>query len=482
MSIKQKAVTGVVWNSIGTFAQLIIEFIIGILLARILSPKEFGLIGMITVFIAISDMFINGGMSQALVQKKECSDTDYNTAFLFNLALGILFWILLFLIAPAIGYFYNESQLIWLIRILAFSLVISSLNLVQRSMIIRKLDFKNQSKVLILSSLISGIAAISCALNGWGVWSLVIKTITRDSTNLLLFNFINRWKPRFSFNKNSFQELFGFGSKLLASGLISTVLNNLNYIIIGKYFSAEQLGFYSRAEMFKNLPSQNVESILSGVAFPVLSKVQDDAQLLKSGFRRLLLSAVFAVSISLALVASMAEPFILSVIGEKWGQSIIYLQMLCMVGVFHPLNSINVNLLNVVGRSDLYLRSQTFMQILMIPIILIGGYFGIKTLILGLVFHALVGYFVYSKRSVQYSGYTVKEQLGDIWPIFILSLIIVFANLSFNSIVDFSSFIKMCFNLLVAAAIVSLAQAIFRFEYITYLTRVIFSNKNLTSI
>lgn len=416
MTLKEKTITGLFWNAADKFTSMGLEFVVGIVLARILSPKEFGLIGMIAVFIVISQMFINSGFSQALIRKNDCTQTDYSTAFFFNLAAGTLIFIVLFFSAPLISNFFEEPQLTLLVQVLGLSLIISSLTLIQRTILIQRIDFKLQTRISVIATVFSGGLAIFMALKGFGVWSLVVKTISRDGINSLLLWLWNKWKPTLEFSKKSFQDLFGFGSKLLLSGLIGTIFSNVYYIVIGKYFSAETLGFYTRAELFKNLPSQNIESIITGVGYPVLAKIQDDKQQLKLGFKRLLTTAAFIIFILMFSLAAVSEPLIITLIGEPWRQSILYLQLLCIFGMIVPLNSININMLNVIGRSDLYLKLQFVFQLLTIPVLVIGIFYGIIPMIIAMIINGMVAFCLFGKTAGEHIGYTIIEQLKDITP------------------------------------------------------------------
>jgi len=422
MTLKEKAINGVLWNSISNFASLGIEFIVGIILARLLTPKEFGLIGTITVVIVLSEVFVNSGFSQAIIRKQDCTQKDYSTAFFFNLAIGILFFLILLITAEPISRFFDNTELKSLIQVLGVGLIISSLTLIQRAKLVKRIDFKLQTKISLISSTVSGITAITLALSGFGVWSLVVKALTNKSLISILLWYWNKWKPDWIFSKESFKELFGFGSKLLLSGLIGTFLQNINYLIIAKYFTPQDLGYFTRAEMFKNLPSQNVSTIVTSVGYPVLAKVQDDRVQMKNIFRKMLVNTFFIVVILMAGMAAVAKALILTLVGEQWLPSVELLQMLCVVGVMLPLNSMNINILNVVGRSDLYLKLQLIVNSLAIPNIFIGVFFGIKALIIGMIVISFCAYMIFNHESNKVLNYPIKEQLNDVFPSFLLAV------------------------------------------------------------
>jgi O-antigen/teichoic acid export membrane protein len=284
------------------------------------------------------------------------------------------------------------------------------------------IDFKLQTKISVIASILSGIIAIIMALSGYGVWSLVAKTLTNQGFNALMLWYWNKWKPDFIFSNESFKELFSFGSKLLVSGLLVTLVQNINYIVIGKYFTPQDLGYFTRAEMFKNLPSENVSSVVTSVGYPVLATIQDDKPRMKEVFRKMFTTTFFIIAILTAGMAGTAKSLILTLVGEQWLPSVPLLQMLCFVGLMYPLNSMNINILNVVGRSDLYLRLQTIVQVLAIPNIFVGVFLGIKPLVVGMIVISLVGYLIFNFESNKILNYSIKEQLKDISVILLLAV------------------------------------------------------------
>ena len=420
-TLKQKTISGLTWSFIDNFAQKGLTFIIGIILARLLMPAEFGLIGMITIFIAISESFINSGFSTALIRKQNCTDVDFSTVFYFNLVVGVLFYWVLFFSAPAISRFFNEPQLINLVRILSIVLIIDSLTIIQRTILTKRIDFKLQTKISIIASIISGVVGVSLAFNGFGVWSLAIRQITQTTVNSCLLWLWNRWLPLPVFSKTSFNELFSFGYKLLISGLIDTLYRNIYLLIIGKYFSAQELGYYTRAHQFQSLPSQNITGIVSRVSYPVLAQMQDDKAALKRNYQKLIKSIMFITFVLMMGMAAVAEPMVITLIGEPWRPSIIYLQLLCFVGMMYPLHALNLNMLNVQGRSDLFLKLEIIKKILAVPVIVLGVIFGIKAMIVGMMVNTQIAYFLNSYWSGRFIGYSMKDQVKDILPSFILA-------------------------------------------------------------
>jgi teichuronic acid exporter len=424
MTLKEKTISGLKWSFADNFVNQGLQFAFGIILARLLSPKEFGLIGMLAIFIAVSQSFIESGFSHALIRKNNCTKEDYSTVFFYNLGIGLFFYLLLFLFSGAIGNFYHEPILTLLIKVLGVNIIISSLSVIQSTILTKNIDFRLQTKISIISCVSSGVIGIVMAYSGWGVWSLVWKNVAQNIINSTLLWLWNGWRPTSVFSLKSFRELFGFGSKLLISGLIDTTYTNIYYLVIGKYFSAVELGFYTKADQFRNVFSQNITTTIQRVSYPVLSTFQEDNVILKEKFKRLIRTTMYISFVLMIGLAVVAKPFVLILIGAKWESSVIYLQLLCFAGVLYPLHALNLNVLNVKGRSDLFLKLEIIKKTVAIPIILMGIMIGIKAMIIGMMFGSIIAYFINSYYSAQLICYSVREQLTDILPSFVISLIV----------------------------------------------------------
>jgi O-antigen/teichoic acid export membrane protein len=329
---------------------------------------------------------------------------------------------LLFFSAPAISGFFNEPELTAILQVLGIVLIIDSLTLIQRTILTKRIDFKLQARISVIASIGSGVVAITMAFYGFGVWALVAQRIVKQGLNSLFLWMWNRWRPLLVFSKESFKELFGFGSKLLVGGLIDTIYRNVYYLIIGKFFSAQELGFYTKADDFQRLPSQNINAIISRVSYPILSIIQSDIPRLKNNYRKLIRTIMFITFILMMGMAAVAEPLIHTLIGAKWEPAIIYLQMLCFVGMMYPLHALNLNMLLVLGRSDLLLKLEVIKKIIAIPTIVIGVFFGIKMMIVGMIVNTLIAYYLNSYWSGVKIGYSFKHQVKDILPSFFLAL------------------------------------------------------------
>lgn len=475
MSLRQKVFIGVLWSSLSQFSVMGMEFIFGLILARLLTPAEFGLIGMITIFILIAQIFINSGFKQALVRKTECTDEDYSTVFVFNLVVGVLFFLIIYFIAPLVSMFYEKPVLTSLLRVLSLSLIISSFTIIQRATLVRRLDFKLQARIGITATVVSGVLAIACAYLGMGVWSLVVKTLSRELIYSILIWTWNAWKPSLGFVKSSFDELFGFGSKLLVSGIVGSIFNNINYVIIGKYFSADILGYYTRAEMFKKLPSQNISSIVTSVVFPALAKVQDDPIKLKYGFKKVLTTTAMVVFVLMAGMIAVAEPMIISLIGEIWRPSIYMLQVLCVAGMLLPISSININMLNVVGRSDIYMKLLFITQFLTIPAAIIGVYYGMEALIYAVVVNSFIGYLVFGYTAGKFINYPITEQMKDMAPLLCIAILTALSVYGLGMILDMRELFELIIQVTFGGLVFIGLCKILRIEAFREISKKIFS-------
>jgi teichuronic acid exporter len=379
---------------------------------------------MLAIFIAISQSIIDSGFTQALIRKKSCTPADYSTVFFFNMLVGFLLYFILFVSAGTISNFFKEPVLKSVLRVLGLSLIFNSLSIIQKARLAKEINFKVQTRISVIASVASGVVALILAYTGFGVWSLVLLTLTRFFLNSLLLWIWCNWKPIFTFSVASFRELFSFGSRLLVSGLIDTIYQNVYYLVIGKYFSSTELGYYTRADQFNALPSQNLQGVISRVSYPVLVTIRDDISQLKSAFKKLIRSTMLISFVLMMGMAVVARPMIIVLIGEKWIPAVEYLQMLCFVGMFYPLHALNLNMLQVQGRSDLFLRLEIIKKTIAVPVIVLGVLFGIKAMILGMFINTLIAYYLNSYWSGKLIGYSFIDQVKDILPSFLLACVV----------------------------------------------------------
>ncbi len=346
-SLKKKTVKGVAWTTLNQFLIIGFGFIIGVILARLLSPDDYGLLAMIGVFNAIAAAFLNCGFGTALIRKPDLTENDNSTAFYFNIVAGVVLYGIIWLIAPWVTVFYDKPILTQLLRVEALLLILSSFKIVQFTQLSRALDFKSLAIINVSSQVISGVIAIVAAYRGFGVWSLVFQHLCASFVGLVLVWIISPWRPRGHWDNSSFRYLWGFGSKLLASSLLDTIYGNIYPIVIGKFYSAADLGQYSRAKGYANLPSQTLTGVLQQVTFPVLSQIQDDTRRLGNNYRRMLRFTVFIIFPIMVGMAVLAHPLVIALVTDKWAQCVPYLQIICLASMWYPVHAINLNLLQV---------------------------------------------------------------------------------------------------------------------------------------
>ncbi len=469
LTLKHKVLNGVKWNFVDLVVGQGFQFIIGILLARILSPKEFGLIGILAIFISISQSFVESGFGSALIRKKVCLPKDFSTVFIYNIFVSFVLYIILFFISTYISNFFLESKLSDLIKILGLGIIINAFSIIPRTILIKNVDFKTQAKISFISSIFSGFISILMALNGFGIWSLVALNLFKNISNTFLLWFSVKWEFSLYFSRESFFDLFSFGGKLFISGLLNSLFENFSYIIIGKYFSVFQLGQYTRAEQFNNIPSQSLSSIISKVSYPILVTLQDDKIALKKAYRIFIKKTMFLTFLLMFLLSVISYPLIFVLIGQKWALAAEYLQILCFVGMMYPLHSINLNLLKVVGRSDLFLKLEIIKKFLLIPTLFFGYYFGVKILIIITLINSFFAYFINSYWSGKFINYSIKDQCIDILPSMFFASIIACIVYFISQLLTFDYFYIISIQLISAISLIVILGELLSFnEYIEF--------------
>lgn len=447
-SLKHKAVHGAKWSFIDNIANSGVSFLVGLILARLLTPAEYGIMAMIAVFVAVSNSIVDSGFSNALIRKVRIERVDYNTVFIFNLIVSIALYILLFVSAPAISLFFKELVLIDILRVIGLILIINALGIIPRTILVKSINFKTQTKVSIISSISSGLIGVGMAMTGWGVWSLVWQQLSRQIFNSLFLWIFCKWIPAWQFSIKSFKEMFGFGYKLLLSGLLDTLYKNVYYVIIGRFYSSAQLGQYTRAEQFNMIFSSNLTSIVQRVSYPVLSSIQEEPERLREAYRQIIKTTMLVSFACMLGLASVAKPLIIILIGEKWLPSVSFLQIICFSGMLYPLHAINLNILQVKGRSDLFLKLEIIKKIIAIGPIVIGVFYGIEFMLWGSVLTSFIAYFLNSHYSADLICYSTIEQIKDIFPAFAVSFIIA-AIMWLFSLLDISVYIQLPIQILV---------------------------------
>ncbi len=424
MSLTKKTINGIIWNFAETMSKRGIGVVITLLLAYFLTPEDYGLISMMAVFIAIAGQVMESGFKQALIRKYEATQEDFNTAFYSNLVLGALAYLLLFISAPLIATFYEEPRLTILIRVLGVTILINSFQVIQSAILSRDLNFKAQLKATIPATIISGMIAVFMAFNGFGVWSLIAQMIASAFLVTVFLWSMRLWKPTLAISQNSLFEMFGFGSKLFLSGLIDTVFQNMYIVVIAKLFTTTVAGHYFFAKKMKEMIANQLVNSIQTVTFPALATLQQDDVTLKSGYRKIILVTTFLVFPSMAFMAALAEPLFVVLLNDQWLPAVPYLQLMCIASIMYPLHSINLNILKVKGRSDLFLYLEIIKKVFAVAILAVSLQYGVIGILLGQIIASVISYIPNSYFSGKLINYPAKEQIIDIFPSLLLSGII----------------------------------------------------------
>lgn len=423
-SLKEKTVKGVGWSAADTFLGQGVTFVVGLVLARILSPEEYGLIGIVTIFTTIMLGFVDSGFSNALIRKHEVSDEDYSTLFLFNLFVSIFMYALLYCGAPAIAKFFDRPQLVSLTRVMGLLLIFQALSIVQYTILSRRIDFKTKTKASIISAISSGVIGIGMALTGFGVWSLVAQQLSRQLIYSIFLWIFNNWWPKLKLSLDSFKYMWSFGWKLMLSSFLDRVWTQLYQAVVGKYYSPATLGQYTRSKEYASIFSANLTSIVQRVSYPVLSQVQEDKKRLVGAYRRVIKTTMFVTAIIMISMGAVSEPLLYCLIGPQWHEAAIYLPLICISMSLYPLHAINLNMLQVQGRTDIYLYIEIIKKIIAVLPLALGIFVSIYWMLIGTIITGIIAFFLNSFYTGKSLGYTSWHQLKDVAPSYAIAFII----------------------------------------------------------
>ncbi|MFN0015027.1 MAG: lipopolysaccharide biosynthesis protein [Saprospiraceae bacterium] len=423
-SLSDRSLSAIAWAVMDKLSGSVVSFVVTILLARMLSPEDFGLVAMVMIFFEFSAVFVESGFSTALIREKTISEADKSTTFIFNLVAAVALYGVLFISAPYIASFFRQPMLTLIVRIMGISLIVNALSLVQHSVLIQQIDFKTQTIVRSASVLVSGGVAVVLAFQGWGVWSLVARYALLDLMTTALFWLLSGWRPTMQFSRESFRRLFGFGSKILAAAVLDKFFVHIYKLLIGKFFAAATLGFYTQAGTFTNMVINTLFRTVQSVTYPVLAKLQDDREKLKLGYRKMLQLSSFIIVPAMTVLGVLAEPVLSTLVGEKWLPAAPMLQLLCLSGVTYHFSTVNLNMLLVLGRSDLSLKLEVIKKVNIAIAIVIGIRYGIYGLIVGEVIATYVNLVINAYYSKKFLRYSLGEQVRDILPTVAFSLLV----------------------------------------------------------
>ncbi len=459
-TLKTKTITGISWSAVERFTTQGVSFFIQLLLARLLMPSDYGIIAMLAIFLQIAQVFIDSGFANALIKKQNCSEEDYSTVFYYNLVISIIIYLLFFSFSPKVARFYDIPELTNVMRFISLVVILNALCIVQRTKLIKAINFKSQTMVSLGSVLLSGGLGLYLAYQGFGVWALCWQTIANGFFQNVFLFFSVKWFPSLSFSKTSFVEMFGFGSKILGASIISVIYSNLYTIVIGKMFHTIELGHFSRAEQFAKFPSSNIGNIITRVVFPVLSRIQDDDEKLCIAYRKIIRCSSFLIFPLMMGLAALATPFVTVILTEKWLGVVILLQILCMSYMWDHLSLLNLNVLYVKGRSDLVFKLEVIKKSIAVVILVVTIPYGLVVMCWGLVMYSLIAFYLnaYYTRKLLALGFL--KQLNDVIPYFIASLAMGGCVLLFLHMVD-NVYIQLVVGIFIGIAIYFLISIFF---------------------
>ena len=449
-NLRARAKTGVLWGTVERFGTQGVQFLFSLILARLLSPSDYGIIAMPLIFLTIAQVFIDSGFANALIRKPDLRDEDLSTALYFSIIVGLFFYLLLYFTSPLIAEFYNTPILADILKVTALTTLFTPLCTVQQAILTKNVNFKVQARISIIGALVGGILGVGMALKGYGVWSLAVSQALTAFIRTVLLWIWTRWYPRSKWNHNSFKYLWGYGSKLLAAGILDTIYQNIYPLIIGKFYNANSLGFYTRAQQLAYLPTSNVYGIIRRVTFPLLSEIQEEEERLRSVFIKVLRISVYLMFSIMCFIAGASKPIITVLLTDKWSDSIIYLQILSIAMMFRPIDSLNLNLLTVKGRTDLFLKLEIIKKIAGVIILIISIFYGVLAICIGYLCYCFIEIIIDSYYSGKYYKLPLVLQLKAMMPHLLLASII------FASTFVLSSVLSNCYVSLTCDCIVTL--------------------------
>jgi len=422
-SLRNKTVGALLWSAVERFGQQGVRFLTTIILARLLTPEDFGVLGILMVFIIVAESVVNNGFGTALIQKKTVTEDDLTTAFVISVVVAALLYGIIFASAGAIARFYGQPQLELFTKVLAVVVLLDAFVVIQRVQFERQLNFRRLSNITVVSTLLSGAVGIGLSVYGAGVWSLIAQLIAQKVFLIVFLWYHSIWVPRGSFEIGSFQRLFSYGWKLQVSGILDSFFRNLHALIIGRYFAVDLVGYYMQAKKLKDLPLHNLSAVVGKVTFPAFSSIQDDLRRLKRGYRQ---SITMLVLVAFPLVVGMfvtAPRLIPVVLGDQWMESIPFFRMICVVGLLYVLQASNMNILKVTGRTDIFLRLEVVKKLLTVVAVLVSIRWGVYALVASGIVTSYIAFVLNATFAGRLIHYPMRQQVQDVLPYLLLALL-----------------------------------------------------------
>lgn len=483
MSNRIKIATGVIWNFAEQLCRRGITVAVTLLLAYFLSPEDFGLLAIVTVIVTIANALMDSGFKEAIIRMREPTDRDLNTAFYANIALSLFSYLLVFLTAPHIADFFHQPHLTTLTRVAGLTILANALQIVPSAILIRRLDFKTQFKVSVPATIISAATAVTLAFQGFGVWALVIQMLLSAFLIATILWHTNPWRPTRLFCMHSLKSMYGFGCKLFLSGLLEIAFTNIYVIVIAKIFDSTILGLYFFAEKFRDILVTQLVNSIQTVTYPALSALQDDPANLKSGYRSVICISTFLIFPAMLFIAALAVPIFRVFLPDRWWAGAPYLQLMCIAGCFYPLHAINLNILKVKGRSDIFLNIEIIKKVMATGILVASIPFGMVGILIGQIIFSVLAYIPNSKFSTKLIDYPPLEQIADFFPALVLSGVLALGIYGCTILLDWPNIVKLLtFGIAAPALYLGIAKLVDMqgYQIARNTLTVLVSNKNRT--
>lgn len=466
--IKSKTIKGLAWRFAERCGAQGVSFIVSIILARLIEPSEYGIIAMITIFIAISQVFVDSGMGNALIQKENADDLDYSSVFYFNIVICVIVYSILFLLAPTIAKFYNNEQLTSVIRVLGIVIIISAVKNVQQAYVSKNMLFKRFFFATIGGTIIAAIVGIWMAFRGYGVWALVAQQLVNTMIDTIILWITVKWRPKLEFSIKRIKSLFSFGWKLLMSSLINTFYDNMRQLVIGKIYSPSDLAYYNKGKQFPNLIVTNINTSIDSVLFPVLSKQQNNIEKIKSMTRRAIKVSSYIMWPLMIGLAIISDTLINLILTEKWDPAVIFLQIFCIAYALEPIQTANLNAIKALGRSDIFLKLEIIKKTIGIIILLCTMKFGVLPIAIGMLLYSIIASIINSYPNKKLLDYGYIYQIRDIIPSILLSLFMG-AIIYPIKYIGLNKIITLITQIIIGGAIYISMSKILKFETFCYI-------------
>lgn len=472
MKSREKIISGIFWKSMERGGVQVVQFILSLILARLLTPEDYGVVGLITVFIAIANVLITSGFSLALIQKKRVDELDYSSVFYLTFLVSIIIYIILYYTSPFIAKFYEQPILVPILRVQSITILIGAIISIQNAILTRNMEFKKSFYRNLGATIIGGVIGLICAIKGFGIWALVFSNLLNSLASMTILGITVKWRPKLMFSISRIKELFNFGSRLLLSSLIDTLYNNIYPLIIGRLFSSSQIGLYNRGQQIPKIMVDNVNGSIMNVMFPVFAEVQDDRELLKCIVRKTITISSFVIFPIMIGLAAIAKPLTIILLTNKWIDSVPFMQLTCFSLMLYPIHTSNLQAINAMGRSDVFLKLEIIKKCIGIVILLISIPLGITAMIWGQVISSFIGTIINSYPNKKLLNYSFIQQWKDIAPSLFLSIGMGAVVLGIN-LIEMNIWVTLIVQIISGIVVYSIGAYIFKFEVIFYIKQIL---------